>query len=156
MSEQYYVHLLLISFSYVNIFPSLSCMLLVFGSIFFVRLLTISNAVLMLFLLMLSSISLHCSSIQFLLALFRPLFIALLISLYLGAPSVVLLSFFSCLRLSNISSKIVRSIRFLARVISNPFSENSNLPSIHYDMLARIYNFFACGIIRHAIKLCYY
>ena len=32
-------------------------------------------------------------------------FIALLISLYLVAPSVVLLSFFSCLRLSHISSK---------------------------------------------------
>ena len=80
-------------------------MLLVFGSLFFVRLLTISNALLLLFLLMLSSVSLHCSSIQFSLAFFRPLFIALLISLYVVAPSVVVLSFFSYLRLSHIFSK---------------------------------------------------
>ena len=60
---------------------------------------------LLLLLLMLSTISLHCSSIQFSLAHFMPLFIALLISLYLVAPSVVLLSYFSCLGLSHIFSK---------------------------------------------------
>ena len=105
----------------MSISPSLSCMLLVFGSLFFVRLFRMlfryfecSFAVVLvdvvfyfatLLLFMLSSISLHCSSIQFSLALFLLLFIALLIYLYLVPPSMVLLSFFSCLRLSHISSK---------------------------------------------------
>ena len=66
MSEQYSVHLLLIFFSFVSIFPSLSCMLLVFGSLFFVRLLTISNVLLLMFLLI----------FYFATLLFNPVFLA--------------------------------------------------------------------------------
>ena len=46
--DQYSVHLVRISFPSVIFFPSLYCMLLVFGSFFFVRLLTISSALLLL------------------------------------------------------------------------------------------------------------
>ena len=33
------------------------------------------------------------------------------------------------------------SIKFFARLISNSVYENSNLSSVHYDMLARLCNF---------------
>lgn len=103
--EQYSVHLLTMSFSPVHNFPALSCMLQCFACLFCVRYLTIWNAPLLLFLLMSSSVSLHCYLIQFSVALLTPLFIALLISLYFAAHSVVLLSFFIHLRLSHMSSK---------------------------------------------------
>ena len=41
-----------------------------------------------------------------------------------------------------IKLKVPHQFDFFARLISNAFCENSNLPSIHYDTLARLWNFY--------------
>ena len=45
------------------------------------------------------------------------------------------------------------SIRFFARLISNSFCKNSNLPSIHSNMLARLCNFYMTFFVKSSDKL---
>ena len=85
-SVQYSVHRLIISLSSVRHFPDLSWMVFIFPFFSLVRSFMTWNALLLLFLFRLSSISLHCSSIHFSLASFMPVLISLLISLYLPVP----------------------------------------------------------------------
>ncbi|KAK2159329.1 hypothetical protein NP493_1727g00010 [Ridgeia piscesae] len=62
---------------------------------------------------MLSSMSWHCSSIQFIFAFFMPFLISWLAALYCLSPSASLFFFFNSLRLSHRSSKSAVTQGFL-------------------------------------------
>ena len=101
-SAQYSVHLFRMLLVSIRQFPTLSCMVLVFPCSVLVKVFTSWYAFLLLFFLMLSSTSWHCTSIQDSFALFKLFVISWLIALYFLAPSVVsCLWFFSALRWSH-------------------------------------------------------
>ena len=100
-SEQYSVHLVLISSSSVRFLPFLSWMVLTLACFFFVKSFTSLKAFLVLLLDIQSSMSWHCFSIQFCFAFFIPFLICLLISVCASLPSAVCLFFFKLLLVSH-------------------------------------------------------
>ena len=98
-SEQYCVHMSVMSFSSVRKKPFLSWIVVSSESFCCVRSLLILYAFLLLFFPRFSSISLHNFSIRFFLVLFMSFLICLLTFLYSFAP-VVFLTFFTFLLLS--------------------------------------------------------
>ena len=100
-SEQYSVHRFSICRSSVRHFPERSWTVVVFPCFKVVKSFTNWYALLLLFFLRFSSISLHCSPVQFSLAFFMHLLMLLFISLYFSAPSGSDLFFLSSLLLSH-------------------------------------------------------
>ena len=86
-SEQYFVHRFSICRSSVRHFPERSWTVVAFPCFTVVKSLTSWYALLLLFYLRFSSISLHCSPIQFSLAFFMHLLMLLFTSLYFSDPS---------------------------------------------------------------------
>ena len=100
-SEQYSVHRFSICRSSVRHFPERSWTVVAFPCFTVVKSFTSWYALLLLFFLRFSSISLHCSPIQFSLAFFMHLLMLLCTSLYFSDPSGSNLSFLSSLLLSH-------------------------------------------------------
>ena len=100
-SEQYFVHRFSICRSSVKHFPERSWTVVAFPCFTVVKSFTSWYALLLLFFLRFSSISLHCSPIQFSLAFFMHLLMLLLTSLYFSDPSGSNLLFLSFLLLSH-------------------------------------------------------
>ena len=113
-SEQYSVHQFSIRRSSVRHFPERSWTVVAFPCFTVVKSFTSCYALLLLFFLRLSSISLHCSPIQFSLAFFVHLFMLLFTSLYFSDPSSSNLFFLSSLLLSHRSriSAVIQSFFF--------------------------------------------
>ena len=86
-SEQYSVHRFGICRSSVRLFPERSWTVVAFSCFAVVKSFTSWYALLLLFFLRFSSISLHCSPIQFSLAFFMHLLMLLFTSLYFSDPS---------------------------------------------------------------------
>ena len=100
-SEQYSVHRFSICRSSVRHFPERSWTVVTFPCFTVVKSFTSSYALLLLFFFRFSSVSLHCSPIQFSLAFFMLLLMLLFTSLYFVAPSGSNLFFLSSLLLSH-------------------------------------------------------
>ena len=100
-SEQYSVHRFSICRSSVRHFPEQSWTVVAFPCFTVVKSFTSWYALLLLFFLIFSSISLHCSPIQFSLAFFMHLLMLLFTSLYFSDPSGSNLFFLSSLLLSH-------------------------------------------------------
>ena len=101
------------SCSSVRHFPSLSYMVVVRSCFVLVRSFTSWYVFLLLFFFMLSLMSWHCSSIQFIFAFFMPFLISWLAALYCLTPSASFFFFFNSLRLSHRSSKSAVTQGFL-------------------------------------------
>ena len=86
-SEQYFVHRFSISRSSVRHFPELSWTVVAFPCFTVVKSFTSWYALLLLFFLRFSSVSLHCSPIQFSFAFFMLLLMLLSASMYFSDPS---------------------------------------------------------------------
>ena len=93
-SEQYSVHRFSICCSSVRHFPARSWIILAFLCFTVVKSFTSWYALLLLFFLRFSSISLHCSPIQFSFAFFMHLLMILFTSLYFSDPSALTRFFF--------------------------------------------------------------
>ena len=100
-SEQYSVHRFSICRSSVRHFPERSWTVVGFPCFTVVKSFTSWHALLLLFFLRFSSVSLHCSPIQFSLAFFMHLLMLLFTSLYFSDPSGSNLFFLSSLLLSH-------------------------------------------------------
>ena len=100
-SEQYSVHRFSICRSSVRHFPERSWTVVAFPCFTVVKSFTSWYALLLLFFLRFSSISLHCSPIQFSFAFFMHLLMLLFTSLYFSDPSGSNLFFLSSLLLSH-------------------------------------------------------
>ena len=98
-SEQYSVHQFSICRSSVRHFPEISWTVVAFPCFTVVKSFTSCYALLLLFFLRFSSISLHCSPIQFSLVFFMHLLMLLFTSLYCSDPSGSNLFFLSSLLL---------------------------------------------------------
>ena len=111
-SEQYSVHRFSICRSSVRHFPERSWTVVAFPCLTVVKSFPSWYALLLLFFLRFSSISLHCSSIQFSLAFFMHLLMLLLTSLYFSDPSGSNLLFLS-FRLTTRPNWLTRKIATL-------------------------------------------
>ena len=100
-SEQYSVHRFSICHSSVRHFPERSWTVVAFPRFTLVKSFTSWYALSLLFFLRFSSVSLHCSPIQFSLAFFMHLLMLLFISLYFSDPSGWNLFFLSSLLLTH-------------------------------------------------------
>ena len=127
-SEQYSVHRFSMCRSSVRHFPKRSWTVVAFPCFTVVKSFTSWYALLLLFFLILSSMSLHCSPIRFSLAFFMHLLMLLFTSLYFSDPSGSNLFFLSSLLLSHRSriSAVIQDFFFFFFFSSDDVCQESH------------------------------